>query len=415
MQRLGRHTAAVAYDRAGLGLSDPSASPRTVCNLTEELHAMLCKLGLTVSTQPVVMVGTQAGCAITLLMALLHPVAGVVLVDPPPGLLAAVSAAVTKHRKPGAAPSASASASTPVASASASASGAGAGAAASSCAFGGLRERAGAAADGVGDHGCQPLPLTLRLRLQALVTVIVSAVVEVAAYLSVRPLLQGLCMLLGCPSARLPTGLPLGAMRRRGRKANRRGSFQSRAALRGAPAMADPTTHWSHLKTAGLERAAQAFNVNIVAAVARRAAEASRGPLLSNTPVVVVSAPQSARPTSRLHRALHAVAAAVGWTTCSHAYGPAAATPRRHQSSPRTAAKLASALSTNGRCIALDDVGVAAGQGGVGVERGVCGTGSAVSFGTGGGADAAAEGLGLLASHPDDVCDAIRSVLAGCA
>ena len=70
-----------AYDRAGLGWSDPSPRPRTVEVMVDELRTLLLKAGV---PGPYVLVGHSFGALIVRLFAHEHPadVAGMVLVDP---------------------------------------------------------------------------------------------------------------------------------------------------------------------------------------------------------------------------------------------------------------------------------------------------------------------------------------------
>jgi pimeloyl-ACP methyl ester carboxylesterase len=81
---IAEHTLAVAYDRAGLGWSDPAgsdAAPRTASNLAAELHIALGAAGV---EPPYVLVGHSFGGLVVRRFALLYPadVAGLVLVDP---------------------------------------------------------------------------------------------------------------------------------------------------------------------------------------------------------------------------------------------------------------------------------------------------------------------------------------------
>ena len=72
---------ACAYDRAGLGYSDPSRMPRTPGAIVEDMHALIHKAGL---KTPLVLVGHSLGGFNVKLYAALYPedVAGLVLVDP---------------------------------------------------------------------------------------------------------------------------------------------------------------------------------------------------------------------------------------------------------------------------------------------------------------------------------------------
>lgn len=74
-------TRACAYDRAGLGQSDPGPSPRTPSAIAEDLHALIDKAGL---GPGLVLVGHSLGGFHVKLHAALYPddVAGLVLVDP---------------------------------------------------------------------------------------------------------------------------------------------------------------------------------------------------------------------------------------------------------------------------------------------------------------------------------------------
>lgn len=69
-----------AYDRAGLGTSDPVSAPRTVVALTEDLHTLLAGAKL---AGPYVLVGHSLGGLLARLYASYYPaeVAGMVLVD----------------------------------------------------------------------------------------------------------------------------------------------------------------------------------------------------------------------------------------------------------------------------------------------------------------------------------------------
>jgi pimeloyl-ACP methyl ester carboxylesterase len=70
-----------SYDRAGLGWSEPSPSPRTAPNMVDELHSLLAGAGV---EPPYVLVGHSLGGGLVRLYAHQHPdqVVGMVLVDP---------------------------------------------------------------------------------------------------------------------------------------------------------------------------------------------------------------------------------------------------------------------------------------------------------------------------------------------
>lgn len=71
-----------AYDRAGLGWSEPSRSPRTVARMLSEMRDVLTAAA---GSTPAVLVGHSFGAFLTLVYASRHPrdVAALVLVDPP--------------------------------------------------------------------------------------------------------------------------------------------------------------------------------------------------------------------------------------------------------------------------------------------------------------------------------------------
>jgi pimeloyl-ACP methyl ester carboxylesterase len=77
---LGRTTRVCAYDRAGMGWSDPGPQPRTPSRIAGELHTLLINAGI---TGPYVLVGHSLGGKNVRLFAQQHPdeVAGMVLVD----------------------------------------------------------------------------------------------------------------------------------------------------------------------------------------------------------------------------------------------------------------------------------------------------------------------------------------------
>ena len=73
-------TRVVAYDRGGLGWSDPCGTPRTASNIAVDLHAALRAAGV---EPPYVLVGHSFGGLVVRRFALLYPaeVAGLVLLD----------------------------------------------------------------------------------------------------------------------------------------------------------------------------------------------------------------------------------------------------------------------------------------------------------------------------------------------
>jgi pimeloyl-ACP methyl ester carboxylesterase len=75
-------TRACAYDRAGLGWSDPSKAPRTVARMLREVRGVLAKVA---TAGPHVLVGHSFGAFLVCAYASRHPddVAGLVLLDPP--------------------------------------------------------------------------------------------------------------------------------------------------------------------------------------------------------------------------------------------------------------------------------------------------------------------------------------------
>jgi len=77
---LGSSTRVCAYDRAGMGWSDPSPHPRTPRQIADELHTLLTNAGI---AGPYVLVGHSLAGKNVRLFALTHPeqVAGMVLVD----------------------------------------------------------------------------------------------------------------------------------------------------------------------------------------------------------------------------------------------------------------------------------------------------------------------------------------------
>ena len=77
---LGRSTRVCAYDRAGMGWSDPSPYPRTPRQIADELHTLLTNAGI---AEPYVLVGHSLAGKNVRLFTIAHPdkVAGMVLVD----------------------------------------------------------------------------------------------------------------------------------------------------------------------------------------------------------------------------------------------------------------------------------------------------------------------------------------------
>lgn len=78
---VARATRACAYDRAGLGFSDPASTPRTTANAVDDLHGLLRAAGV---GPPYVLVGHSLGGLTIKLFAFAYPreVAGLVFVDP---------------------------------------------------------------------------------------------------------------------------------------------------------------------------------------------------------------------------------------------------------------------------------------------------------------------------------------------
>ena len=77
---MGQTTQVCAYDRAGMGWSDPGPQPRTPSQIARELHTLLANEGI---TGPYVLVGHSVGGKNVRMFALQYPdqVAGMVLVD----------------------------------------------------------------------------------------------------------------------------------------------------------------------------------------------------------------------------------------------------------------------------------------------------------------------------------------------
>lgn len=82
MPGVAAFTRASAYDRAGLGWSDPARRPRTVEQMIAELRGVLTCV---TAADPAILVGHSFGAFLVLVYAAAYPgeVAGVVLVDPP--------------------------------------------------------------------------------------------------------------------------------------------------------------------------------------------------------------------------------------------------------------------------------------------------------------------------------------------
>lgn len=79
--RIATHARACSYDRAGMGYSDPSNSPRSSTAIADDLHKLILAAKI---TTPVVMVGHSMGGFDVKLHAAVYPedVAGLVLLDP---------------------------------------------------------------------------------------------------------------------------------------------------------------------------------------------------------------------------------------------------------------------------------------------------------------------------------------------
>jgi pimeloyl-ACP methyl ester carboxylesterase len=78
---IAKEATACAYDRAGLGHSEPARGPRTPVAIADDLHALISAAGL---KRPLILVGHSLGGFNVKLHAALYPedVAGLVLVDP---------------------------------------------------------------------------------------------------------------------------------------------------------------------------------------------------------------------------------------------------------------------------------------------------------------------------------------------
>lgn len=84
LPEIATFTRACAYDRAGLGWSDPARSRRTVADMLAELHGVIAH-AKTATGAPCVLVGHSFGAFLVSAYASAHPadVAGLVLLDPP--------------------------------------------------------------------------------------------------------------------------------------------------------------------------------------------------------------------------------------------------------------------------------------------------------------------------------------------
>jgi pimeloyl-ACP methyl ester carboxylesterase len=79
-KQMGQKTQVCAYDRAGMGWSDPGPQPRTPSRIASDLHTLLANAGI---PGPYVLVGHSVGGKNVRMFALQYPdeVAGMVLVD----------------------------------------------------------------------------------------------------------------------------------------------------------------------------------------------------------------------------------------------------------------------------------------------------------------------------------------------
>ena len=81
MRKVAPHTRICAYDRAGLGESDPTPTPRTSLDMANDLHALLTQAGI---PGPYILAGHSLGGVNVLVYTHQYPddVVGVVLVEP---------------------------------------------------------------------------------------------------------------------------------------------------------------------------------------------------------------------------------------------------------------------------------------------------------------------------------------------
>lgn len=82
MRDVAAFTRVCAYDRAGLGWSEPARGPRTIARMLDEMHGIL---GNAAAAGPYVLVGHSFGAFLVSAYAARHPsdIAGLVLLDPP--------------------------------------------------------------------------------------------------------------------------------------------------------------------------------------------------------------------------------------------------------------------------------------------------------------------------------------------
>lgn len=96
---IGQATQVCAYDRAGLGWSDPGPQPRTPSRIAGDLHTLLTNAGI---AGPYVMVGHSVGGKNVRMFAIKYPdqVAGMVLVDATGESAASLPASATSQSLP---------------------------------------------------------------------------------------------------------------------------------------------------------------------------------------------------------------------------------------------------------------------------------------------------------------------------